>query len=204
MMGPGGDLMPLAFSERKRRQRRLVILADVSGSMERYSEMLLHFIHGAQHRFRAVESFVFSTRLSRITRQLQRRDAAEALALVAKSVPDWSGGTRIGDAIGTFNRDWSRRVGGGAPIVLIISDGWDTGEPDRLAFEMSRLARFAHQVLWLNPLAGHDGFTPDARGMAAALPYVDDLLAGGTARSLVDLIDLLQSPSTGRRSVAAL
>ena len=202
--GPKGDLMPLAFTERKRKQRPLVVLADISGSMERYSEMLLHFIYGAQHRFSGVESFVFATRLTRITRQLRRRNPTEAIAAAAKAVPDWSGGTRIGEAIGTYNRQWSRRVGGGGPIVLIISDGWDTGEPDHLLLEMRRLARAAHRVVWLNPLAGRTGFAPEARGMAAALPHVDDLLAGGTARNLADLIDLLQSASTRGRSAAAL
>ncbi len=202
MTGPGGDLMPLAFSERRLRQRPLIVIADVSGSMERYSEMLLHFIHGAQFRFRTVESFVFSTQLTRITRQLRRRDPTEALADVARAVPDWSGGTRIGDAIGTFNRRWSRRIGGAGPIALIISDGWDTGDPQHLGLEMRRLSRAVHQVIWLNPLAGHAEFTPQARGMAAALPFVDDLLAAGTARNLVDLIGLLQS-SDRARSVAA-
>lgn len=202
--GPRGDLIPLAFTERKRKQRPLIVLADISGSMERYSEMLLHFIHGAQHRFSGVESFVFATRLTRITRQLRRRNPTEAIAAAAKAVPDWSGGTRIGEAVGTYNRQWSRRVGGGGPIVLIVSDGWDTGEPDHLSLEMRRLARGAHRVVWLNPLAGRTGFAPEARGMAAALPHVDDLLAGGTARSLADLIDLLQSASTRGRSAAAL
>jgi uncharacterized protein with von Willebrand factor type A (vWA) domain len=202
--GPKGDLMPLAFTQRKRKQRPLILLADISGSMERFSEMLLHFIHGAQHRFSGVESFVFATRLTRITRQLRRRNPTEAIASAAKAVPDWSGGTRIGDAIGAYNREWSRRVGGGGPIVLIISDGWDTGDPDHLALEMRRLGRAAHKVMWLNPLAGRGGFTPEARGMAAALPHVDDLLAGGTARNLADLIDLLQSTGTRGRSAAAL
>jgi uncharacterized protein with von Willebrand factor type A (vWA) domain len=201
--GPKGDLMPLAFSERKRKQRPLIVLADISGSMERYSEMLLHFIHGAQHRFSGVESFVFATRLSRITRQLRRRNPAEAIASAAKAVPDWSGGTRIGEAIGTYNRQWSRRIGGGGPIVLIISDGWDTGDPDCLSLEMRRLGRTAQRVVWLNPLAGRTGFAPVARGMAAALPHVDDLLAGGTARNLADLIDLLQSAGRRGRSAAA-
>jgi uncharacterized protein with von Willebrand factor type A (vWA) domain len=204
VIGPKSDLMPLAFSERKRKQRPLIVLADISGSMERYSEMLLHFIHGAQHRFHGVESFVFATRLTRITRQLQRRNPTEAIASATKAVSDWSGGTRIGEAIGTYNSQWSRRVGGGGPIVLIISDGWDTGDPDYLALEMRRLGRVSHRVIWLNPLAGRTGFAPEARGMAAALPHVDDLLAGGTARNLADLIDLLQSAGTRGRSAAAL
>jgi uncharacterized protein with von Willebrand factor type A (vWA) domain len=202
--GPKGDLMPLAFTERRRKQRPLIVLADISGSMERYSEMLLHFIHGAQHRFSGVESFVFATRLTRITRQLRRRNPTEAIISATKAVPDWSGGTRIGEALGTYNRQWSRRVGGGRPIVLVISDGWDTGDPEYLALEMRRLERGSHRVIWLNPLAGRAGFTPEARGMAAALPHVDDLLDGGTARNLADLIELLQSTSTRGRSASAL
>ena len=203
LIGPQGDLIPLEFSERRPRQRPLIVLADVSGSMERYSEMLLHFVHGAQFKFNRVESFVFATRLTRITRQLNRRSPADALEQVARQVPDWSGGTRIGESIGTFNRSWSRRVGGGSPIVLIVSDGWDTGAPSHLALEMRRLARSMHRVIWLNPLAGHTGFTPEARGMAAALPFINDLLAGGTARNLVDLIDLLQASRSRQRSTAA-
>jgi hypothetical protein len=171
--------------------------------MERYAEMLLHFVHGAQFKFNRVESFVFATRLTRITRQLNRRSPSDALERVAREVPDWSGGTRIGESIGTFNRRWSRRIGGGGPIALIVSDGWDTGDPWQLALEMRRFARSVHRVIWLNPLAGHDGFTPEARGMAAALPFVDDLLAGGTARNLVDLIGLLHASRSGQRRTAA-
>ena len=203
LTGPKGDLMPLAFSERRPKERPLIVLADVSGSMERYSEMLLHFVHGAQFKFDKVETFVFSTRLTRVTHQLRHRSPGDALRRVAKTVPDWSGGTRIGDAVGAFNRTWSRRVGSGGPIVLIVSDGWDTGEPGYLAFEMRRLARSVHRIVWLNPLAGHARFTPEATGMAAALPHVDDLLAGGTARNLVDLIDLLQTSGTERRSTVS-
>jgi len=112
LTGPRGDLLPLAFSSRRPRQRPLIVIADVSGSMERYTEMLLHFVHGAQYKFNTVEAFVFATRLTRVTRQLRWRNPSDALAQVARSVPDWSGGTRIGDAIGAFNRDWSRRVCG--------------------------------------------------------------------------------------------
>ncbi|MCL1602144.1 MAG: VWA domain-containing protein [Actinomycetia bacterium] len=202
LTGPRGDLMPLAFTERRPRQRPLIVIADISGSMERYSEMLLYFVHGAQHKFDRVEAFVFATRLTRITRQLRRRNPSDALEQVARKVPDWSGGTRIGDALASFNRDWSRRIGGG-PIALVVSDGWDTGDPAQLALEMRRLGRAVHRVIWLNPLAGHEGFTPEARGMAAALPFVDDLLAGGTARNLVDLVDLLQTSGTERRSATA-
>lgn len=196
MTGPHGDLIPLAFSKRRPRQRPLIVLADISGSMERYSEMLLHFIHGAQSRFQRVEAFVFATRLTRVTRQLKRRDAGQALREVAVAVPDWSSGTRIGESLRTFNQLWSRRVVSGGPVVLIVSDGWDTGDPSLLAAEMRRLRRSVHRVIWLNPLAGHEGFTPEARGMAAALPFLDELVAGGTARNLEELIDLLQDSQT--------
>ncbi|MGI9586357.1 MAG: vWA domain-containing protein [Acidimicrobiia bacterium] len=203
MTGPHGDLIPLAYSTRRPRQRPLIVLADISGSMERYSEMLLHFVHGAQSRFHRVEAFVFATRLTRVTRQLERRDPSQALRQVAIAVPDWSGGTRIGEALRTFNRLWSRRVVAGGPVVLIISDGWDTGDPALLAAEMRRLRRSVHRIIWLNPLAGHEGYAPEARGMAAALPYLDELVAGGTARNLEELIDLLQESQNARSESVA-
>ncbi len=196
---PAGDLIPLRFVERTVRQRPIVVIADISGSMERYTRMLLHFLHGAQHRFGRVETFVFSTRLTRVTRELRRRNPTDAIAMVSEAVPDWSGGTRIGESLGTYNRWWSRRVSSGGPIGLIISDGWDTGDPERLGIEMRRFARSVHSVIWLNPLAGRVGFEPVAGGMAAALPHVDHLMAAGTARNLVDVIGLLDSaPSHSR------
>lgn len=198
MMGADRDLMPLARAERRPRQRTLIVIADISGSMERYTEMLLYFVHGARERFRKLEAFVFATRLTRITRQLARRDPRVALDLVSSAATDWSGGTLIGEAIATFNRRWARRVTSGAPIVLIISDGWDTGDPRLLAREMDRLRRAVHGVVWLNPLAGREGFTPEARGLAAALPYVDDLAAGATATDLVELVGLLGSAASRR------
>jgi len=195
--------MPLQFVERRVRQRPLIVIADISGSMERYTQMLLHFLHGAQHRFGRVETFVFATRLSRITRELQRRDPSDALAQVAGSVPDWSGGTRIGDAIETYNRWWSRRVSRGGPIGLIISDGWDTGEPGHLSAQMEIFSRSVQSVVWLNPLAGRPGFTPEARGMAASLPYVDELLSAATVRNLADVVDMLDASvrSHGRSAI---
>lgn len=201
MAGPKGDLVPLSFSRPRPKQRPLIVLADISGSMERYAEMLLHFVHGAQHRFASVESFVFATRLTRITRQLRRRNASDALSAVSGVVRDWSGGTRIGEAVGAYNKEWARRVGTSGSTVLIISDGWETGDPSVLMMEMRRLARSVHRVIWLNPLAGREGFAPEARGMAAALPFVDELVAGGTARNLIELVDLLQSDRSDRRSV---
>jgi uncharacterized protein with von Willebrand factor type A (vWA) domain len=197
------DLMPLRFVERRVKERPLIVIADISGSMERYTQMLLHFLHGAQHRFGRVETFVFATRLTRITRELQRRDPTEALRQVARSVPDWSGGTRIGDAIETYNRWWSRRVSRGGPIGLIISDGWDTGEPAHLAAQMEVFSRSVQSVVWLNPLSGRPGFTPEARGMAASLPYVDELLSAATVRNLADVVDILDASvrAQGRKAI---
>ncbi|HEX2155287.1 MAG TPA: VWA domain-containing protein [Acidimicrobiia bacterium] len=193
LVGTEGDLLLPAFSERRRRRRPLIFIADVSGSMERYSEMLLYFAHAARGRLGRLEAFVFSTRLTRITRQLERRSPSEAIALVSDAVEDWSGGTRIGQALALFNRQWARRVGTGGPIVVIVSDGWDRGEPELLATEMARLSRSVHRVVWLNPLASRPGFAPETRGMKAALPYVDDFLAAGRLTDLASVVELLES-----------
>ncbi len=193
LIGPSGDLMPLAMSARKRRTRPLIVLADVSGSMERYAEMFLYFIHAAQGRLGRVEAFVFSTHLTRITREIRHRDPGMSLQRVAAAVTDWSGGTKIGDALHAFNWEWSRRVTAGGPIAIIISDGWDRGDPDLLRREMGRLARSVHRVVWLNPLAGRPGFSPETRGMRAALPHVDHLLSAANVADLSVMVKLLES-----------
>lgn len=193
MVGTEGDLLLPSFTERRIRRRPLVFIADVSGSMEKYSEMLLYFAHAARGRLGRLEAFVFSTRLTRITRQLERRSPSEAIAQVSDTVEDWSGGTRIGEALTTFNRQWARRVGAGGPIAVIVSDGWDRGEPEVLAEEMARLSRSVHRVVWLNPLASRPGFAPETRGMRAALPYVDDFLAAGRLNDLASVVELLES-----------
>lgn len=195
-VGPGGEMLRLSMTARTMRKRPVIIIADVSGSMEQYAEMLLYFTHAARDRFGRLEAFVFSTRLTRITRELARRKPAEAIASVADRVHDWSGGTQIGASLRTFNRDWSRRVSRGSPVAIIISDGWDRGEPELLAAEMDRLHRTVHRTVWLNPLAGREGFAPETRGMQAALPYVDDFLAAGNLRDLRTLIRLLESVGT--------
>lgn len=194
-VGADGDLLRIATTRRRERPRPLVFVADVSGSMERYAEMLLYFAHALRGRFGPVESFVFSTRLTRITRQMERRDPSAAIAEVADAVHDWSGGTKIGDAIRTFNREWSRRLARGGPVVLIVSDGWDRGQPSMLSEEMARLARSVHRIVWLNPLAGRPGYAPETRGMQAALPFVDDFLAAATLDDLAALVSLLASVS---------
>lgn len=175
------------------RPRPLVVICDISGSMERYSRVLLQFAHALAGGMRTVESFVFGTRLTRITRQLQRRDIDDALTLVGKHVLDWSGGTRIGDAVRSFNLNWSRRVLGRSPVVLLISDGWDRGDPELLSREMDRLQHSCHRLIWLNPLLGTPGYEPLTIGMQAALPYVDDFLPVHNLVSLEQLGQRLSS-----------
>lgn len=183
----GGEILELARRQTKSKPRQLVVLCDISGSMESYSRLLLQFIHSLRGSYENVESFVFSTRLTRITRQLETRDIEVALKEVARSVVDWSGGTRIGDALKTFNFVWGRRVMRAGAIVLIISDGWDRGEPELMTREMSRLKRSAFRIIWLNPLLAMPGYEPLTHGLQAALPYVDDFLPVHNLASLQDL-----------------
>ena len=193
MTGPEGEMMPLAMSAPKPRRRPLLVFADVSGSMERYTEMLLYFIHAARGRLGKVEAFVFSTHLHRITRELAHRDPKVALSRVGDAVHDWSSGTLIGEALADFNQNWSRRVVRGGPVALLISDGWDRGDPELLRHEMAAFSRTVHRVVWLNPLAGRAGFAPETRGMRAAMPYVDDFLPVGTLSDLAAVVRLLET-----------
>lgn len=191
----GGELMELARRQPQSRPRSLTLICDVSGSMERYTRMLLHFMHtiaAGRHHSRqgqsgGAEAFLFATRLTRITRQLQHRGVDHAIAEVSRAVPDWAGGTRIGDAVKTFNYQWLRRTLRNQPVVLIISDGWDRGDPQLLARETARLQRSCHRLIWLNPLLGAPGYQPLTQGMQAALPYVDDFLPAHNLTSLQTL-----------------
>ncbi len=188
----GGEVLLWASREPKFKPRPLVILADISGSMERYSRLLLHFLYSlARGLDRQVEAFVFSTRLTRITRELRGRDVERALRDVSGVVPDWSGGTRIGDALKRFNFDWARRVLGHGAVVLLISDGWDRGDTELLRREMARLQRCCYRLIWLNPLLGSPEYEPLTRGMQAALPYVDDFLPVHNLASLEELAERL-------------
>ena len=188
----GGEVMEWARREPKHKPRPLVMIADVSGSMERYTRLLLHFVYGVTAGLdQPVEAFVFSTRLTRITRELQARDVDGALREVSRAVQDWSGGTRIGEALKTFNFKWGRRVLGRGAVVLLISDGWDRGDIDLLRSEMARLQRSTHRLIWLNPLLGSPEYEPLTRGMQAALPYVDDFLPVHNLASLEDLAERL-------------
>jgi uncharacterized protein with von Willebrand factor type A (vWA) domain len=182
----GAEPIVVPTKERKVVPRPLVLLCDVSGSMERYARMLLYFVHGLASR-RQVEVFLFATRLTRITRDLVSDRTAGAVPAIPGRLPDWGGGTRIGEALRAFNVGWARRVSGRGPVVLLISDGWDRGEPDLLRREMRRLQRSCHRLIWLNPLLGSPDYQPLTRGMQAALPFVDDFLPVHNLSSLESL-----------------
>lgn len=188
----GGEPLTLAWRRRKRKRRPLVVICDISGSMERYSRVLLKFIYAISNGLEKVEAFVFSTRLTRVTRYLRARDIDAALDQVTAGVCDWAGGTRIGESLRTFNFEWGRRVLGQGAIILIISDGWDRGNVDLLRREMNRLQLSCRRLVWLNPLLGSPRYKPLTRGIQAALPYVDDFLPVHNLKSLEELGLLLE------------
>ena len=194
-----GEVMRLFHRRPRVRRRPLVLICDVSGSMERYSRLLMIFAHAIARR-EDLEAFVFSTRLTRITRLLRYRDLDRSLDSVSKGVHDFSGGTRIGDALSDFNRHWARRVLGHGAVVIIVSDGWDRGDPERLTAELIHLRRSSHRLIWLNPLLGSQGYQPLTRGMAAALPHCDDFLAAHNLQALDDLGRLLAGLDRRSRS----
>ena len=173
-------------------QRRLVLVLDVSGSMEPYSRMLLQYAQACVAARRRCEAFAFGTRLTRITGELSGRDPDRALARASSAVADWSGGTRIGEALAELNREHGPRIGRGS-VVVVLSDGWDRGDPEQLTDELARLARCAHRLVWLNPLKASPGYEPLTRGMVAALPHVDAFLAGNNLASLAELTDLMET-----------
>jgi uncharacterized protein with von Willebrand factor type A (vWA) domain len=190
-MRSGGEPIDVARTRRGERTRRVVLLLDVSGSMEAYARVLIRFAHAAVVGRGRVEAFALGTRLTRMTRQLGSHDVDEAVAEAAEEVVDWSGGTRLGEAIGHFNDEWGVRGMSRGSIVVILSDGWDRGDPAEMAEQMARLKRTAHRVVWVNPLKAGPGYEPTARGMAAALPYIDEFLEGHSLRSLETLADVL-------------
>ncbi len=182
---------PMRYRRQVPGERGLVLVVDVSGSMQPYARMLLMYAQAAVTARRRVEAFALGTRLTRVTRELAGRDPDRALARAADRVVDLGGGTRIGAALATLNREHGRRVGRGA-VVVILSDGWDRGDPDLLAAEMARLRRTAHRLVWLNPLAASPDYAPLTQGMRAALPHADDFLPGNSLASLVALADLME------------
>jgi uncharacterized protein with von Willebrand factor type A (vWA) domain len=187
----GGELFERRYREQAERPRRMVLICDVSGSMAPYSRMLLQYMQACVAARARVEAFVFGTRLTRVTRELRGRDADRALARASHAVEDWSGGTRIGEALADLNRIHGRRIGRGA-VAILLSDGWDRGDPEQLAEEMGRLQRTAHSVIWLNPLAADPRYEPLTRGMKAAMPHLDKLLPGNSIASLEALAVLME------------
>ena len=193
-----GEPAVLIRRARRTKRRPLVILCDVSGSMEAYTRLLLHMSHALARGWGRVETFTFGTRLTRITRQLRERRPDAALAHVSRAVPDWSGGTRIGDALHEFNLRWSRRVLGRGAIVLLVTDGWERGDPARLEQEAARLQRAAYRLIWLDPLSGTRDYSPDARGARALSGHADDHLAANTLDGLARIAELLGRVGRGR------
>jgi len=187
MASAGGTVVPLAWRERRRRRPPLVVLCDISGSMDRYSRMLLFFLHAITNDRDRVHTLLFGTRLTNITRHLKRRDVDVALARVSAAVSDWAGGTRIGACLAEFNRRWSRRLLGQGAVVLLITDGLDSDVGKGLAAQMERLAKSCRRLTWLNPLLRYDKFEARPAGIRAMLPYVDALLPVHNLESLKQL-----------------
>ncbi|MSY71072.1 MAG: VWA domain-containing protein [Actinobacteria bacterium] len=187
----GGEPIHRSFTEPGQRPRRLVLLLDVSGSMEAYSRALVRFVHAAVVGRTKVEAFALGTRLTRITRELSTRDPDAAIHRAADRVVDWSGGTRLGDGLRQFNDEWGQRGMARGAIVVILSDGWDRGEPAVMAEQMARLSRVAHKVVWVNPLKASPGYAPLAQGMAAALPYIHSFIEGHSLDSLEQLAEVI-------------
>ena len=201
-LGTGGEPLDWRWLRRTKRPRPIALVCDISGSMERYSRLLLRFAHALARSGAPVEVFVFGTRLTRITRELRVRDPDVALRRVGRSVVDWSGGTRIGACVRELNRRWVRRTVRSGAIVLLVSDGWERDDPARLAREMATLQRSCHRLLWLDPLAGRPGFEPATQGLVAALPHVDDFMPCASVASLEQLASRLVAITyAGRRRV---
>lgn len=196
----GGELVRLHWRRPRTQPAPLVLLADISGSMSRYSRMLLHFAHALGHAEAHVESFVFGTRLTRTTRLLKSRDPDVAVAQVVKVVDDWSGGTRIAESLARFNRQWARRVLSGRATVLLVTDGLEHGDTRALGLEMERLKKRCRRLLWLNPLLRYAAFAPRAAGIKAMLPHCDAFLPAHNLQSLDALAEVLAG-APGRRTI---
>jgi uncharacterized protein with von Willebrand factor type A (vWA) domain len=199
----GGDPIRLARKRRRVVPRRVVLLCDISGSMEPYARAYLHFLTSATGSGAHAEAFVFATRLTRVTRALATRSPERAIQRAAAAAPDWSSGTRIGDALRQFNDRHGRRGMARGAVVVILSDGWERGEPALVGREMERLARLAYRIVWVNPRASARGFTPSAGGMAAALPHIDALVSGETFAALHEVVAAIAAERGDPSSVPA-
>ncbi|WP_187429902.1 hypothetical protein ROLI_018300 [Roseobacter fucihabitans] len=197
-MRQGGEMHKIAYRAPRPRWPNLVVLCDISGSMSQYSRVVLHFLHAVSNAKGAgwakVHAFTFGTRLTNITRHLRHRDVDAALAAAGAEAQDWEGGTRIGECLARFNRDWSRRVMGQGAVVLLITDGLDRDDPEALARQMERLQLSSRKLIWLNPLLRWEGFAPKAQGIRAMLPHVDSFRAGHSIASLEELATSLSRP----------
>ena len=187
----GGEPVRRAFLRPASRPRRVVLLCDVSGSMEPYARALMRFLHAAVVGRARVEAFALATRLTRLTRPLSSRDPDAALTATGHAVADWAGGTRLGEGLRAFNDAWGVRGMARGAVVVVLSDGWDRGDPNVVAEQMARLRRVAHRVVWVNPLKAAPGYAPLAQGMAAALPFVDDFVEGHSLASLEMLVHVV-------------
>jgi uncharacterized protein with von Willebrand factor type A (vWA) domain len=182
----------LARRARSRRLRKVVLLVDVSGSMEPYADALLRFAHVVVRRAPAsTEVFTLGTRLTRITRELRLRDPEHALGAAGRAIPDWSGGTRLGEVLAAFVDRWGRRGAARRAVVVVFSDGWERGDTALLGTQLARLRRLAHRLVWVNPHVGKAGYAPVQGGIVAALPYLDDLLAGHSLATLQNLLEVM-------------
>lgn len=197
-----GDLIDLPRRARREVPRPIVLIGDVSGSMERYSRLLIHFVYGLSRNAARVEVFLFATRLTRVTQHLAARRGGAVLARVAREVQDWGGGTRIGEALRAFNTRWARRVMRNGPVVIVVSDGWDRGDPALIGRELARVRRSCRRLIWLNPLLGSAQYEPLTRGMQAALGHVDDFLPAHNLVSVEQLADHLRALPARTRPVA--
>ncbi|GAA1387077.1 VWA domain-containing protein [Pseudonocardia kongjuensis] len=188
-----GELSAIRRRSSSRRPRKVVLLIDVSGSMEPYADALMRFAHAFVRRApRSVEAFTLGTRLTRITRELRQRDAERALGAAGKAIPDWSGGTRLGEVLKAFVDRWGRRGAARRAVVVVFSDGWERGGTELLGEQIEQLSRLAHRLVWVNPHAGKDGYAPVQGGIVAALPHLDDLLAGHSLDTLEKLLKVVR------------
>ncbi|MGA9859029.1 MAG: VWA domain-containing protein [Solirubrobacteraceae bacterium] len=199
----GGEPLILARRRRRIERRRLVLLCDISGSMEPYARAYLQFLTCAAGSGARAEAFTFATRLTRLTRALHSQRPERAIARAAATAPDWSGGTRIGGALKTFNDRHGRRGMARGAVVVILSDGWERGDPVQLAREMERLSRLAHRIVWVNPRVAAAGFSPRTGGMAAALPFCDELVSGHSLAALDEVVTAIAADVSGRRDLTS-
>ena len=199
---PAGDPIRLARRRRRIARRRLVMLCDISGSMEPYARAYLQFLTCAAGSGPNAEAFVFATRLTRLTRALASRNPERAIQRAAAAAPDWSSGTRIGDALKEFNDRHGRRGMARGAVIVILSDGWERGDPTLVGREMERLARLAHRIVWVNPRVGAGAFSVQSGGMVAALPHCDALVSGHSFQALGEVVEAIGAESWGRRTRA--